>query len=373
MQILHGLQHPGRKATITTIAEKYYWPRMKTEINDFVAKCHDCNVVKITQTITPPMSHRPVPQKRFSDLFLDIVGPLPESNGMRYLLTIVDRTTRFVDALPLPEANAANCCEAFVQHWVSRFGLPAKATTDNGNTFVSQIWAKLHETLGTIVTYTPLYHPASLGALERQHKDIKDSLKAVLNHLGDNFGNSWYSALPWVLLGKRAQFQPDLGTCPAELVFGQTPLVPGQLAGSELQPDSDLANLLDNLRTKSARPPKQTAHHSTPNTHTPAHMERATHLYVKRGKVGPLGARYDGPFEIAERLGTSSVKLRVANYANGSPRFEVHHWQNCKIPPASVTVTATRPPLGRPKKKPVAADDQGAAPQHRPYNLRRRT
>ena len=162
---------------------------------------------------------------------LDIVGPLPVSNGMKYLLTVIDRTSRFVDALPLPEATAANCCEAFVSQWVSRFGLPRTATTDNGNTFISHLWSQMHDQLGTVVTYTPVYSPASLGSLERQHKDIKASLRAVLNHMGDTHGSSWLSALPWVLLGRRCAHQPDLGTSPAELVFGQTPLIPGALAG----------------------------------------------------------------------------------------------------------------------------------------------
>ena len=71
---------------------------------------------------------------------LDIIGPMPESFGMRYLLSIVDRATRFVDALPLAEATAQSCCDAFVNHWVSRFGLPETTTTDNGNTFISQMW-----------------------------------------------------------------------------------------------------------------------------------------------------------------------------------------------------------------------------------------
>ena len=137
---------------------------------------------------------------------LDIIGPLPDSCGMRYLLTIIDRTSRYVDALPLPEANAANCCNAFIAQWVSRWGIPETATCDNGNTFVSNLWSKLHEQLGTVVNYTPVYHPASLGGLERQHRDIKSSLKAVLSHMGDTHGHQWLAALPWVLLGRRTAY-----------------------------------------------------------------------------------------------------------------------------------------------------------------------
>ena len=37
----------------------------------------------------------PIPGNRFSHVHVDLVGPLPVSaEGYRYLLTIVDRTTR---------------------------------------------------------------------------------------------------------------------------------------------------------------------------------------------------------------------------------------------------------------------------------------
>ena len=155
-------------------------------------------------------------------------------------------------------------------------------------------------------------------------------------------------------------------------MLGETPLVPGQLIGSELSPESDLPTLLDKLKTKAARPPVQTAHHSDPIVHTPAAMDKATHLYVKRGKITPLGKRFDGPFPIVERQGNACVKLHVANYANGQPRYEVQHWQNCKIPDFDDPLTATRPALGRPPKLGVTTttDDQGAAAS--PYNLRSR-
>ena len=94
---------------------------------------------------------------------LDVCGPLPASHGMKYLLKVLDHTTRFVDALPMAEATANSCGQAFVAHWVSRFGLPDKATSDHGNTFIAQMWTHLHESLGTLVDYTPIYWSQSLG------------------------------------------------------------------------------------------------------------------------------------------------------------------------------------------------------------------
>ena len=163
MQIFHSLQHAGSKATLRAIAERYYWPKMGTDIADFVAACVHCNRVKSAKYVSPPLAHKPVIPRRFSDIMLDIIGPLPESNGMRYCLTVVDRTTRFVDAIPLAEATAQNCCDAFVAQWVSRFGLPHTVTTDNGNTFV----------LYCIVLYFDLLHSVPRYCFSRYLQSVQ--------------------------------------------------------------------------------------------------------------------------------------------------------------------------------------------------------
>ena len=118
---------------------------------------------------------------------------------------------------------------------------------------------------------------------------------------------------------------------PAELVYGEPIKVPGDLAGADLHPDSDLPSLLERLRTKAAKPPTPTAHHnSEPHVHLPRDMQGATHVYVRRGKVAPLGPKFDGPWKINERT-DHTIKIRVGSYVNGEPRYELHHWNNAKV------------------------------------------
>ena len=137
-----------------------------------------------------------------------------------------------------------------------------------------------------------------------------------------------------------------------ELVYGQTVKIPGDLVGGELSPTSDLPTLLDQIRMKTFRPPVQTAHHSEPAVHLPTNMSTATHVYVRRGKVTPLGPRFHGPYPITARQGNSCIEVKVGNYANGTPRLELHHWRNVKIDPLeNESNEAQRPALGRPKSK----------------------
>ena len=84
----------------------------------------------------------------------------------------------------LPEATAANAYRAFIDGWVGHWGLPSKMTSDNRTTFTSRLWKDIQAQLNTIVSYTPIYSPASLGSLERQHANIKNGLRAILHNMG---------------------------------------------------------------------------------------------------------------------------------------------------------------------------------------------
>ena len=115
--------------TIRRIGERYYWPHMKSDISTFVSQCIPCNTCKQKKTIMPPLDSRPVLPARFKDIQLDLVGPLPCSEGQRYLLTLVCRTSRWFEAIPMPDATAANACKAFIDGWVRHYGLPLKITS----------------------------------------------------------------------------------------------------------------------------------------------------------------------------------------------------------------------------------------------------
>ena len=80
----------------------------------------------------------------------------------------------------MAEATSTNCVNAFIRGWIKEKGLPSEAISDNGNTFIAKMWQGIHEKLNTIVSYTPLYSPSSLGLAERQHRELKTGLKACL-------------------------------------------------------------------------------------------------------------------------------------------------------------------------------------------------
>ena len=75
-------------------------------------------------------------------------------------------------------------------------------------------------------SHTPIYSPASL---ERQHSDLKSSLRATLVAMGDQYQTSWMRVLPWIILSRRTSLHGELGTTPATAVFGEDPTLPGDI------------------------------------------------------------------------------------------------------------------------------------------------
>ena len=71
---------------------------------------------------------------------MDIVGSLEPSEGMRYLLTVICRTSRWMESIALPACTAIEVSNGFIRGWVQRYGIPRKIVTDNANYFQSDIF-----------------------------------------------------------------------------------------------------------------------------------------------------------------------------------------------------------------------------------------
>ena len=187
---------------------------MKNDIRDWVRSCTQCQKAKVQCHNKSPLGTFAKPDARFSHIYLDIVGPLPPSHGYSYLLTCIDRFTRWPEAIPLTDTTAETVVRAFHLNWVAKFGAPKIVTIDRGVQFESSLFQFTMHFLGREQQRTTASHPAAKGLVERCHRQLKASLIAL------NSGADWIDHLPFVLLGIRTTIKTDLDTCSAELVYG---------------------------------------------------------------------------------------------------------------------------------------------------------
>jgi hypothetical protein len=197
-------------------------PHMGRDVAAATRSCMGCQKGKINKHIHLQPDAIPVPQRRFAHIHVDLVGPLPKSSGFTHLLTIMDQTTRWPEAIPLAATSSSDCAAALLRGWIQRFGVPKTITSDRGPQFTAALWAATCRLLSISNVPTTSYYLQANRLVELFHRRIKDALRAPAS------GSDWYSHLPWVLLGIRSTWREDSQFLPAEAVFGSQPVLPGQ-------------------------------------------------------------------------------------------------------------------------------------------------
>ena len=156
-------------------------------------------------------------------------------------------------------------------------------------TFTSDLWRDLSRILGIQVNYVPRYHQSTNGAIERQHRTLKESLKASLVEMGNLHRDKWMLQLPFTLLGRRVALQPDLQASSADFVLGASPVLPGVVIDDHKGQD-DPHLLLQTLQEKAERPAVPMSRHCAPDEeYMPEETVNATHVYIEVGHPDNMG------------------------------------------------------------------------------------
>jgi len=212
--------HRGFFATKTLLTQRFWWPEMERDINQFVKTCHPCQErQKLLVRIPPTKTHTP---SIFEVLHADVMHMTPASNGFKYIAHGRDGLMSYVEARALKQENGRAIALWLYEDILCRWGGLREIVTDNGGpfkaalTWIEKKWGIRH------ITISP-YNSQANGAVERPHWDIRQMLYKAT---GPGNTKQWYWFLHAVLWADRVSVRKRLGCSPYFMLTGAHPILP---------------------------------------------------------------------------------------------------------------------------------------------------
>ncbi|GJS79910.1 putative reverse transcriptase domain-containing protein [Tanacetum coccineum] len=206
--------HPGADKMYYDLRDRYWWPRMKKDIAEYVSKCLTCLKVKAEHQRPSGLLQQPeIPIWKWEGIAMDFMTKLPRtSSGHDTIWVIVDRLTKSAHFLPMREDyKMERLARLYLNEIVARHGVPISIISDRDSRFTSRFWQSMQEALGTRLDMSTAYHPQTDGQSERTIQTLEDMLRAVrCAPFEALYGRKCRSPIMWAEVGEGQLIGPEL-------------------------------------------------------------------------------------------------------------------------------------------------------------------
>jgi len=166
--------YPGQHRMLELLKRTYWWPGLKEDVKRYIQGCFKCQQNKVQhQRKTGELHPLEIPQGLWQEISIDIIGPLPKSNGMDAIVVIVDQFTKMICLkATMMNISLEGIAKIYRDDIWKLHGVPRKILSDRGLQFTSKFMEEFMKALGTKRQLSTAYHPQTDGQTERINQEI---------------------------------------------------------------------------------------------------------------------------------------------------------------------------------------------------------
>ena len=134
--------HSGKHGTYERLSRWYYWPKMTTDIAQYVRNCLSCKRTKAYRDGKHGLLHPlPIPERYWQSISVDFIVSLPpcryRGRTYRHIMVIVDRLSKKKKFIALEDLRTETAVLGFLEYVWREEGYPESIVSDRGKQFVS--------------------------------------------------------------------------------------------------------------------------------------------------------------------------------------------------------------------------------------------
>ncbi|KAK1602548.1 hypothetical protein QYE76_037397 [Lolium multiflorum] len=216
--------HFGREKTLLMLADHFYWPKMRRDVDRYVKRCITCNKSKSKLKPHGLYTPLPAPTTPWEDISMDFVLGLPRTKrGHDSIFVVVDRFSKMSHFIACHKSDdASHIANLFFREIVRLHGVPKTIVSDRDVKFMSYFWKTLWRKLGTKLLFSTTCHPQTDGQTEVVNRTLSQLLRSMIKK---NL-KEWEECLPHVEFAYNRAVHSTTELCPFEVVYGFKPITP---------------------------------------------------------------------------------------------------------------------------------------------------
>jgi transposase InsO family protein len=365
--------HGGHAKTYNRIASTYYWPKMSRDIKRYVSTCDICQKSKPRRHAPAGLLQPiPIPTLPFEVVSMDFIPELPLSDGFDNILVIVDKLTKYAIFIPTTTSiSEVDTAALFFHHIISKFGIPRQVISDRDIRWRGEFWNEICKRMGMTRSLTTAYHPQADGQTEVLNQSLEISLRA---YIGPS-RNDWVKYIDALALSYNSTPHTATGFAPAYLLRGYTPVTgstllhnsegiprpatgidPSDEQGGTITQDSGTS--LHPIALEMTEAFLAERHRAQEALVLGQHFQRRSYnrgrlalefaegdlvllnphslslLRNEPGRGRKLLMKYDGPFEVIQKLSLVSYRLRMPESYGIHPILNIAHLEKYQPSPS---------------------------------------